>query len=59
MSNNMDGRFIGEHCFTALRILCVCCVVGLLVSGGCGQSQQRSVDLYVDAVMFKELNENE
>jgi tetratricopeptide (TPR) repeat protein len=32
--------------------------VGLLLSGGCGQ-EQRSVDLYVDAVMLKELNENE
>jgi tetratricopeptide (TPR) repeat protein len=31
-----------------------------LFSAGCGQQQQqRAVDLYVDAVMFRELNENE
>lgn len=57
MSNNMDVHLIIKPCFATMRVLCVC-IVGLLVFGGCGQ-EQRSVDLYVDAVMLKELNENE
>jgi tetratricopeptide (TPR) repeat protein len=59
MSNNMDVRLIGKPCFVIMKVLSVF-IVGLLVlvSGGCGQ-EQRSVDLYVDAVMLKEGGENE
>ncbi|MFA5252168.1 MAG: tetratricopeptide repeat protein, partial [Phycisphaerae bacterium] len=59
MSSNTDIHHIIRPYFTIVRVICVC-TVGLLVFGGCGQKQQqRSVDLYVDAVMLKELNENE
>ena len=57
MSNNVYVRLIGRPFFETMGLLCLC-IVGLLVSGGCGQ-EQRSVDLYVDAIMLKELNENE
>jgi tetratricopeptide (TPR) repeat protein len=57
MSNNRDVHLIIRPYFAIVGVLCVC-IMGLLVSGGCGQ-EQRSVDLYVDAVMLKELNENE
>ncbi len=52
MSNSTDARLIiGSLC------LCVTSLI-VLLSAGCSQKQQ-AVDLYVDAVMFKELNENE
>jgi tetratricopeptide (TPR) repeat protein len=57
MSNNMDAHHIIRPYFAAMRVFCVC-IMGLLVSGGCGR-EQRSVSLYVDAVMLKELNEDE
>jgi tetratricopeptide (TPR) repeat protein len=56
---NMDVRLIIKPCFTTTVSFWVC-ITGLLFSAGCGQQQQqRAVDLYVDAVMFRELNENE
>ena len=47
MSSIMDVRLI----------VCIG-ITGLLLSGGCAQKQQ-AVDLYVDAVMLREFNENE
>src|SRR4030042_3953092 len=54
MSGSMDARLIFRPYLVAFFI----CVTILSLSGGCGQ-QQRAVDLYVDAVMLRELNENE
>jgi tetratricopeptide (TPR) repeat protein len=52
MPNSTDTRPI-------IKSLCIC-VVGsvLLVLGGCSR-QNQAVDLYVDAVMFKEFDQNE
>lgn len=57
MSNNMDVRLTIKPYLATMVALCMC-GLGLLLSGGCAQ-EQRSVDLYVDAVMLRELNENE
>ena len=52
MSNSTDAHLVrGPVC------LCIT-ILAVLLSAGCSQ-QQQAVDLYVDAVMFKELNENE
>ncbi len=52
MSNSTDARLI-------IGSLCLCVIsLTVLLSTGCSQKQQ-AVDLYVDAVMFKELNEHE
>ena len=60
MSNSTDARLIirpyfATYCKTG--VLCVC-IAALLLSGGCGQ-KQKAIDLYVDAVVLKEFNENE
>lgn len=52
MPSRTDARF-------TMRSLGMCVVnLALLFSAGCGQEQQ-AVDLYVDAVMLRELDENE
>jgi len=52
MSNSTDAHFVRGPLWLCITILAA------LLSAGCSQ-QQQAVDLYVDAVMFKELNENE
>ncbi len=57
MSHNTDVRLITRPYFAVMGAFFVC-LLGLLFSGGCGR-QQQSIDLYVDAVMLKEFDENE
>lgn len=60
MSSSTDTRLIvGSRFVTYCQMGALCiCVAALLLFVGCNQEQQ-AVDLYVDAVMLKEFNENE